>query len=171
MKTTGRVPGLVLLAIMSLALLGGCSTIDISDISAYDKYYTDSTAERTRGISPKFVFYVPYRQFKISQFATGDTTPILDALKTVFGEAISFEKSNSTSYVVDVKSVEEWKDDGFTAKSRIVADFTAKGKIEELTVEYNMEDRGLSLENVYKLYRAAALDLANQIKNRMGPQL
>src|SRR5208283_3303601 len=133
MRTTGWIIFLSLLAVMVSAFLAGCSTVDISDRRAYDKYYADSVAEQTAGTSPKFVFYVPYRQFTITQSETGDTTPILDALKTVFGETISFEQSTSAPYIVNVKSVEESKKEGFTAKSSIVADLVAKGKTQELT--------------------------------------
>jgi archaellum component FlaF (FlaF/FlaG flagellin family) len=170
-RTAGRLTSFALLSAIVLALLGGCGTVDISDKRAYDKYYADSRAEQAAATSTKFVFYVPYRQFDITRRETGDTTPVLDALKTVFGGTISFEESTSAPYLLDVKSVRISKNEGITARSRIVANLTAKGKTRELTAEYDMEEWSLGMQHVYTMYRATALDLAKQVKNWVDPQV
>lgn len=170
-RTISRFLNLRLLAVMVVAMLCGCGTVDISDKGSYDKYYTASASKLTAAPSPKFVFYVPYEQFKISSGATADTTPVLKALKDIYGENIAFEKSSSAPYVVSVKSVEEWKEAGFTAKARIIADFTSEGETKELVANYSRTgDWGLDVDHVYELYRAVAFELAHQIKNRTDAQ-
>ncbi len=171
MRTIIRFLDLGLLAVMMMAMLYGCGTVDISDIGAYDRYYTDSVSKLTASPSPKFVFYVPYEKFEISRGATGDTTPVLNALKAVYGENIAFDKLSSAPYVVSVKSVEEWKENLLTDKARIIADFTSGGETKELVAEYTRTgDWSFGVDHVYELYRVVALDLAKQIKNRTDMQ-
>ena len=171
MKTTGSLPCLAFIAILASASAVGCSSVDISDRQTYDKYYAESNAARSASRSSKIVFYVPYRKFDITHSATGDTTPVLDALKTVFGDAVSFEESVTAPYIVDVKSVTETKEEGFTARTRVVADFIDRGRVREITGEYDVREPGLGIQHVYTLYRAAAVDLARQIKSWMAPEL
>ena len=171
MRTISGFLKLGLPAVMVVAMLCGCGTVDISDEGAYDKYYAVSVSKLTAAPSPKFVFYVPYKKFKISSYAIADTTPVLKALKDVYGKNIAFEKSSSAPCVVSVKSVEEWKEGGFKAEARIIADFTSEGETKELVANYSrMGEWSLDVDHVYELYRAVAFELAQQIKNRTDAQ-
>ena len=91
---------LALSAITALVLTGCCC----SDRAKYDHFYAESPAQA------KYTFDVPYKEFSRALFGwiTCDTTPMVEALKAVYGNDIRFEHT-PTAFVVDVKEIEQTK--------------------------------------------------------------